>query len=69
MLPETAFYLLIWTTHKEIAVNIELYIRQLMGSIAARRGALENCHEDIEGACWARIHSWPQINEQQFRFP
>ena len=74
LIPESAFSIPLWGTHKEIMLNVELYIRNLTGSICARKGVLaknflDGCHDEIISAIWSSYDDWPNINQHHFKFP
>lgn len=73
LMPQSAFSLPLWSTHKEIAANIQLYIRPLTGSILSEHGLmaagfLNGCHDEIQSAVWTTFPSWPNINQHHFQY-
>lgn len=73
VVPESAFAIPIWATSHEIALNIELRIRDKVGAIRSRvgllaEGFLDGVDVHIEAAIWNTINEWAHINEHHFRY-
>lgn len=73
LIPQSAFSLRLWSTHREISANLELYIRPLTGTIFARRGVLapgflDGCHNEIQSAVWSTLPSRTNINQHHFEY-